>query len=81
MGAEMGGPTPDIGGGQPPGIEGPQGEEGQPTPAGQGGGDESGSPPPELPDPTDEELKKYDLGLEDYSRVVDGEDIDWSEEE
>jgi hypothetical protein len=85
MGAEMGGPTPDIGGEQLPGIEGPSGEggaPGEPPPAEEGPKEgEEGSPPPELPDPTEEEIKKYDLGMEDYSRVVDGEDIDWSEEE
>lgn len=79
MGAEMGGPTPDIGGEQPPGMEGPP--EGQPS--GGEGPPEQGSDepvPPELPDPTPEDIKKYDLGIEDYSRVVDSEDIDWSEE-
>jgi hypothetical protein len=80
MGAEMGGPTPDIGGEAPQGIEGPP-EGGEAT---EGGQDESeggaGSPTPELPEPSDEEIKKYDMGLEDYSKVVDGEDIDWSEE-
>ena len=84
MGAEMGGPTPDIGGEQPPDAGGPPDEgappEGEP-PQGDSEGSDSRSAPPELPEPTDEELKKYDLGMEDYSRVVDGEDIDWSEEE
>jgi len=84
MGAEMGGPTPDIGGEQPPGLDAspegqaPGGEQegGGPPPS----GPEGGPTPPELPDPTPEDLKKYDLGIEDYSRVVDSEDIDWSEE-
>jgi hypothetical protein len=84
MGAEMGGPTPDIGGDQPPGLDAspedqaPGGEQegGGPTESGPDGD----STPPELPDPTPEDLKKYDLGIEDYSRVVDSEDIDWSEE-
>jgi len=78
MGAEMGGPTPDIGAEQPQGMEGPPGGEEQ---QGVEANDQAeGSTPPELPDPTDEEIKKYDLGLEDYSKVIDQEDIDWSEE-
>jgi len=80
MGAEMGGPTPDIGGEQPPGIEGPPEGEGEPQGSEEPKQEEGGTPPPELPEPTEEEIKKYDMGLEDYSRVVDGEDIDWSEE-
>jgi len=81
MGAEMGGPTPDIGSEQPPGMEGPP--EGQPPGGEQEPPPESadeGPAPPELPDPDPEDIKKYDLGIEDYSRVVDSEDIDWSEE-
>lgn len=36
-----------------------------------------GSP---LPDPTEKELKKYDLDMEDYGKSIDREEIDWSEE-
>lgn len=31
-------------------------------------------------DPNEEELKKYNLGIEDYNKYIDDEDIDWSEE-
>lgn len=79
MGAEMGGPTPDLGGDQTPGVEGPPSEEGE-SPESSPSDEGSEPAPPELPEPTDEEIKKYDLGMEDYSRVVDSEDIDWSEE-
>lgn len=77
MGAEMGGPTPDIGGEEPPqNMEGPQsGEDQQESPE-----EDQEAVPAELPDPSDEDIKKYDLGIQDYSRVVDSEDIDWSEE-
>lgn len=77
MGAEMGGPTPDIGGEAPPGMEGPPQEDAPPQ---EGGSQESEPVPPELPEPDEEDIKKYDLGIEDYSRSVDREDIDWSEE-
>lgn len=77
MGAEAGGPTPNLemgGEDSPPqegeGQETPQEPEQEKTASG-------GSP---LPEPTEEELKKYDLGMEDYSRNVDREEIDWSEE-
>jgi hypothetical protein len=80
MGAEMGGPTPDIGGDQPPGMEGPPEGEGEQQGSEEPPKEDGGTPPPELPEPTEEEIKKYDMGIEDYSRVVDGEDIDWSEE-
>lgn len=31
-------------------------------------------------EPKDEDLKKYNLGIEDYNKFIDDEDIDWSEE-
>lgn len=34
----------------------------------------------ELESPSDEDIKKYDLGIEDYNKTVDDEVIDWSEE-
>jgi hypothetical protein len=77
MGAEMGGPTPDIGGEEPmANIEGPQEGEDQRNAA----EEETEAVAAELPDPSEEDIKKYDLGIQDYSRVVDSEDIDWSEE-
>jgi hypothetical protein len=81
MGTESGGPVPNIEGGM---DQAPNSEEmGVPAAAG-------GTPPEEgqeakstesLPEPSDEDVKKYDLGIEDYSRSIDSEDVDWSEEE
>jgi intein/homing endonuclease len=79
MGTEAGGPSanlnlePPAGEGQPEQPE--QGE--QPEQPEQEGEEATATP---IPDPSEDDIKKYDLGLEDYSRVVDDEDIDWSEE-
>jgi len=77
MGAEAGGPTPNLdagmGGEQPP-ADGQQDE----APA-EPSEKETGEPAA-LPDPTEEEIKKYNLGLEDYTKTMDDEDVDWSEE-
>jgi hypothetical protein len=75
MGAEIGGPTPDIAPGddQPETTAEPQPEE----KSGAAGGEPI---PSELPEPTEEDLKKYDMGMQDYSRSIDREEIDWSEE-
>jgi hypothetical protein len=81
MGVEAGGPTAnleDAGGEQVP--ESPPeggGGESSPEPEGQESGSKSVSP---LADPTEDDLKKYDLGMEDYGRSMDMEDVDWSEE-
>lgn len=77
MGVEAGGPVSNLEDSsesqeQPP-QEQDQAEEPEP-------GDEktiTGSP---LADPTDEDLKKYDLDMEDYGKSMDREEIDWSEE-
>lgn len=84
MGTEPGGPTPniedqsgmtDMSGEQPPEQEeSPEPESGAPEEAPQS---QPGAP---LPDASEEDIKKYNLGLEDYSKVIDDEDIDWSEE-
>jgi hypothetical protein len=48
-----------------------------------GSGDTPGqptmSPPPELPDATEEDIRKYNMGIEDYASEQDLEDIDFSE--
>jgi len=80
MGAEAGGPVPNLddqmnspeGGSTPEAITSEE-------PADQKG--ESLSDTPELPDPSQEDIKKYNLGIENYSKVLDSEDIDWSEED
>jgi hypothetical protein len=80
MGSEMGGPTPNLEtGDMPEEQEGQPQDEGGPSEEEDSDDKSTGGGDP-LPDPTDEELKKYDLGMEDYSRNVDREEIDWSEE-
>jgi hypothetical protein len=76
MGVEPGGPTANLGseGETPETQEGPEQETQEPE------AQKSKSESSPLPDPTEEEIKKYDLGMEDYSRNVDREEIDWSEE-
>lgn len=92
IGTEPGGPNPNLGPQQPPPQPGPGGEEpppaGAPVPQGppmppppQGGG---GMMPPAqqakpLPDPTEEDILKYDLDLQTYDSEQDVEDIDFSE--
>ena len=78
MGAEPGGPTPNLNiedqTEQPPSEDTPQEE----TPE-----EENREPAPDvapLPEPSAEDIKKYNLGFEDYSRTIDDEDVDWSEE-
>ena len=75
MGTEPGGPSANL---EPPA----EGQEGQQPEAEAPEEPQSGEPEQvaPIPDPSEEDIKKYDLGLEDYSRVVDDEDIDWSEE-
>lgn len=89
IGAEPGLPAPE------PGDQPPQGPPSAPALPPQGmrkymsaGGDDEGeeqgqkqgggSPPP-LPDATEEEIRKYDLGIEDYASEQDHEDIDFSQ--
>jgi hypothetical protein len=77
MGTEAGGPTANLEdqmGGAPQG----QDEEVPPDQGQEDTGNEE--KPTALPDPSEEDIKKYDLGMEDYSKTIDGEDIDWSEE-
>jgi intein/homing endonuclease len=95
IGAEAGGPAPMLGGpeagGMPPaGPEGAMSAEGPPAAPGA----EGEAPPPVaeppgaaapgaattlLPEPSEEEIKKYDLEIQNYSKEKDYEDIDYSE--
>jgi hypothetical protein len=78
MGVESGGPTANLEvGDQPEETQEGEGQEEEPeqTEKSKPSGEES-----PLPDPTEEELKKYDLGMEDYGKSMDREEIDWSEE-
>ena len=90
MGTEAGGQQPMPGGeGQPPpGQEGqqPPPEGGQPPEGGeQKGLPQGGQPPqgggPPLESPSSEDVKKFDLGIEDFASGKDEEDIDYSEED
>ena len=79
MGVEAGGPTANLEDSEQAQEAPPAGEEGEQSEP-EAGGQESpkgGSP---LADPSEEEIKKYDLGMEDYGRSMDREEIDWSEE-
>lgn len=77
LGAEAGGPSAMPG---PEGLPGPEQAppEGLPSP-------EQGPPPAkqaaepvELPDASDDDIKKYDLEIQDYDSESDAEDIDYS---
>lgn len=91
IGSEIGGPNPILGGeesGMPPGAEGqrkymdadaspnasedPMGDVQQnpqgPTP-------NSGAT---LPEPSEEDIKAFNLDIQDYSKEMDEEDVDWS---
>jgi hypothetical protein len=81
MGTEPGGPTPNLDapeGAPEEGLGQEQPEEESPEQQPEEGGDEEITT--EIPEPEEEDIKKYDLGMEDYSKSIDGEDIDWSEE-
>lgn len=64
-------PADDQGGGGPPdGGGGPAGN------AGQGPGGPEGTP---IAEPSDEEISKYNLGIRDYSKEIDEEEVDETE--
>jgi hypothetical protein len=74
----------------PPGPEMAMSGEGPPPAPGAEGGMEQGpmgqmpqgqpgAAAAALPDPSDDEIKKYDLGIQNYSKEKDLEDIDYSE--
>ena len=91
MGTEAGGQQPMPGGdgqqppeGQPP-EGGPPQEGGQPPQGGeqqpQGDGKEPSAGGPPLESPSSEDVKKFDLGIEDFASGKDEEDVDYSEED
>jgi hypothetical protein len=66
----------------------PEGEEKLPTPESEESGSEEKLPSSTkssgtslLPEPSQEDLEKFDMGLEDYAAEQDNEEIDYSEEE
>lgn len=73
MGTEAGGPTPNLEDNMGEKSASEPKEELPETPEGE-------REPTALPEPTEEEIKKYNLGLEDYTKTIDDEDVDWSEE-
>ncbi len=84
IGAEPGGPNPMLGD-DPTGAP-PAGDPMGGAPMGNepmGGG--PGGPPPmagtgmEIPDASDEDIKKYDLEIKDYAKEMDREEVDRSE--
>jgi len=82
MGMEPGGPTPNLEDQLGNSEEGePMAEpESEAPPQETQNDDQAISNSPSLPEPSDEDIKKYDLGIENYSKTTDSEDIDWSEE-
>lgn len=94
IGAQPGGPTPNLGpggmpppGGQPPGEMPPGGE--PPAPTGPTG--PPMPPPPDmlppsgqakpLPTPSEEDIIKYDMEIQDYESEIDVEELDTTEGE
>lgn len=70
-GAEGGAPPGgDAGAGAPPGPEGAGGA------AGQGPGGPEGTP---LPEPSEDDINKYNLGIKDASKFIDEEEVDTQE--
>jgi hypothetical protein len=85
IGTEAGGPSPMMGGG--PEEMPPEGDEDDPTgmggpvPSPEGGPMMGGGTGVPLPEPTREELKKFNLEIEDSAKEMDEEEIDYSEVE
>jgi hypothetical protein len=79
IGAEAGGPTPNL----EDQLQGESPAEESPTEAPDQESAEKNqiNQMVSLPDPSEEDIKKYDLGIENYTKVIDSEDIDWSEED
>jgi len=94
LGAEAGGPNPMLGpeGAPPPegGMPGQEGDmsgqegdmSGQPPEEGGGAAPEGGVSPGGVPlaDPTNDEIKQYDLEIQGYAKEIDHEEIDFSQE-
>ena len=81
IGTEAGGPTPMLGNESEPEEGGIPNSEEEPAE-----GTTEGEPEVEKEQgiqveiPSQEDIKKYDLEIEDYNKTIDDEDIDWSEE-
>lgn len=67
------------------GEDGPDQQQGGPAPQGGDPAGQQGPPPPPqnsgaaLPEPTPEEIKKFDLDIEDFEKEMDEEEKDYSE--
>jgi len=87
MGTEAGGQNPMPGGDGSQPDQPPQGQE-QPPEQGQEqppkglpqGAQEQGPQGPPIEEPSSEDIKKFDLGIDDFGSDPDEEDIDYSEE-
>ena len=78
LGASAGGPSTMP---EPGGAPGAGGELPMPTPTASAKSDApatAGAEPSEIADPTEDEIKKYDLEIQDYDLESDNEDIDFS---
>lgn len=86
LGGEAGGPSPMLGDQPPEGEEGGEddmGMGGTPAPTGDDQGPSGGMEGPTgatpLPDPTEEDIQKYNLDIKDYAKEQDEEELDFSE--
>jgi hypothetical protein len=77
MGTEAEGPNPMM----EPGSEGQEGSEQSPEMPEEPSEDSEEDQGIELESPSDDDIKKYDLGIQDYDQIIDDEEIDWSEED
>jgi intein/homing endonuclease len=78
IGAEAGGPNPTPGEEQTPEQTPPESPSETPEQGGQTKPTSSKGVP--LPEPEEEDIKRFDLGIQTYNRDVDAEDIDFSEQ-
>ena len=80
LGAEAGGPASQP---SPEGLPAPSGEEAEggapalPSPEA-GAAEKTQAEPANIPDASEEDIKKYDLEIQDYDAESDNEDIDYS---
>lgn len=71
------GPQPDPNtGGEPPDTEKPPGNDDNEQSPNNGPGGPEGGP---LPEPTDEDINKYNLGIKNYNKEIDEEEVDDAE--
>lgn len=85
IGTDANGPNSNPGPQPDPGVKGlPPSDSGSPPPDSggvneQGGGSPGGTEGELLPEPTEEDIDKYNLGIRNYSKEIDEEEIDDAE--